>query len=215
VDSIRTTLCCALLSCAGIDLQAPSIAAILSTQSPIFPSILRIPPSVTLSLLSDYSWDITESTRVVTVSSLGIFAMHASILILVAPYLFASSIQAACTSSTTSTIDIQNALTQGGEGYTLQLCQGETYNLDQVLNYTAANQVRSASNLSSVQQVADFVGNLDRGLPDGREASTFSCRRFQRQHCSQSHRFESIGCKTAECPGIFTFYSPHNHIIDR
>ena len=68
--------------------------------------------------------------------------MHASILVLVAPYLFGTYIQAACTSSTSSTTDIQNALTQGGEGFTLQLCQGETYNLDQVLNYTAANQVR-------------------------------------------------------------------------
>jgi hypothetical protein len=49
--------------------------------------------------------------------------------------------QAACTPGTTSTEALQSALQSGGEGYVLQLCAGETYNLQQVLNYTAANQV--------------------------------------------------------------------------
>lgn len=48
---------------------------------------------------------------------------------------------AACTPSSTSTEGLQSALTSGGEGYVLQLCAGETYSLQQTLNYTAANQV--------------------------------------------------------------------------
>lgn len=70
-------------------------------------------------------------------------AMHAVIYALVAPYLLSQSVRAACTASSSSTTDLQSALQQGGDGYTLQLCAGDTYNLDQVLNYTAPNQVSS------------------------------------------------------------------------
>jgi hypothetical protein len=59
---------------------------------------------------------------------------------LVIPYLLPTC-SAACTPSSTSTEDLQSALTSGGEGYVLQLCAGETYSLQQPLNYTAANQV--------------------------------------------------------------------------
>jgi hypothetical protein len=59
---------------------------------------------------------------------------------LVIPYLLPTC-SAACTPSSTSTEGLQSALTSGGEGYVLQLCAGETYSLQETLNYTAANQV--------------------------------------------------------------------------
>jgi hypothetical protein len=64
---------------------------------------------------------------------------------LVLPYLLVSWAEAACTPSTSSTGDLQNALQQGGQGYTLQLCAGETYSLQQALNYTAPDQVSRIS----------------------------------------------------------------------
>jgi hypothetical protein len=59
---------------------------------------------------------------------------------LVIPYLLPTC-SAACTPSSTSTEGLQSVLTSGGEGYVLQLCAGETYSLQETLNYTAANQV--------------------------------------------------------------------------
>lgn len=69
--------------------------------------------------------------------------MYALLLAIAGLCFTPSYVRAACMSSSSSTTDLQNALEQGGEGYTLQLCAGETYSLDQVLNYTAPNQVRS------------------------------------------------------------------------
>lgn len=95
---------------------------------------------------------------------------------LVLPYLL-STANAACTSSTSSTNDLQSALEQGGEGYILQLCAGETYNLDQVLNYTAPNQVSYLPFQSGIKLI--LKGNIYRGIPDGRDASYASCGRVQ------------------------------------
>jgi hypothetical protein len=71
---------------------------------------------------------------------------------LVIPYLLPTC-SAACTPSSTSTEGLQSALTSGGEGYVLQLCAGETYSLQETLNYTAANQV--SLNVMSVIMLAD------------------------------------------------------------
>jgi hypothetical protein len=71
---------------------------------------------------------------------------------LVIPYLLPSC-NAACTPSSTSTEGLQSALTSGGEGYVLQLCAGETYSLQETLNYTAANQV--SLNIMSGSMLAD------------------------------------------------------------
>ena len=81
---------------------------------------------------------------------------------LVIPYLLPTC-SAACTPSSTSTDDLQSALKSGGEGYVLQLCAGETYSLQQTLNYTAANQV---SPLTGPVICRLIVGNLNRGISD-------------------------------------------------
>ncbi|KAK8858694.1 hypothetical protein IAR55_002923 [Kwoniella newhampshirensis] len=47
---------------------------------------------------------------------------------------------AACTPNTSDTSALQALIQQGGAGYTLQLCAGQTYNLTDALNYTAVNQ---------------------------------------------------------------------------
>lgn len=47
----------------------------------------------------------------------------------------------ACVPNTTSTTDLQASLTSGGANYTLSLCAGSTYTLDDVLNMTAPGQV--------------------------------------------------------------------------
>ena len=52
---------------------------------------------------------------------------------------------AGCTANTTSTVDLQNELQDGGPGHILSLCAGQTYSLSGVLNYTAANQVGGRS----------------------------------------------------------------------
>ncbi|WWD18586.1 hypothetical protein CI109_103039 [Kwoniella shandongensis] len=64
------------------------------------------------------------------------FAFSTVLALLSAP-LFAS---AACTPNTSDTSALQSLIQQGGAGYTLQLCAGQTYNLTDTLNYTAANQ---------------------------------------------------------------------------
>ncbi|WVF68703.1 hypothetical protein IAT40_003475 [Kwoniella sp. CBS 6097] len=53
---------------------------------------------------------------------------------------YAISVSAACTSNQTDTDGLQKLLKDGGEGYTLQLCAGMVYELQDSLNYTAANQ---------------------------------------------------------------------------
>ena len=55
---------------------------------------------------------------------------------------------AACTSNASSTDELQTLLQNGGEGYTLSLCSGQTYNLSKILNYTAASQVSYHSSVS-------------------------------------------------------------------
>lgn len=100
--------------------------------------------------------------------------MHAIIYALVAPYLLSHTVQAACTPSSSSTADLQNALQQGGDGYVLQLCPGETYNLDQVLNFTAANQVNTVVTLLSLNQLK-AAGNIHRRVPYGWEPSNVEC----------------------------------------
>ncbi|WWC88500.1 uncharacterized protein L201_003411 [Kwoniella dendrophila CBS 6074] len=47
---------------------------------------------------------------------------------------------AACTSNTTDTSGLQKLIHDGGAGYKLQLCAGQTYELSEQLNYTAMNQ---------------------------------------------------------------------------
>jgi hypothetical protein len=80
---------------------------------------------------------------------------------LVIPYLLPTC-SAACTPSSTSTEGLQSALTSGGEGYVLQLCAGETYSLQQTLNYTAANQV--SLNIMSGGMLADFRKSPQRAI---------------------------------------------------
>jgi hypothetical protein len=67
--------------------------------------------------------------------------LSAFIYTLALRYLLLARTEAACTPSSSSTEDLQNALQGGGDGYILSLCAGETYSLQQVLNYTAPNQV--------------------------------------------------------------------------
>jgi hypothetical protein len=49
--------------------------------------------------------------------------------------------EGACVANTSSSTDLQSALTQGGPGHILSLCPGQVYKLQGALNYTAANQV--------------------------------------------------------------------------
>jgi len=49
--------------------------------------------------------------------------------------------QAACIDNTTNTQGLQNLLTEGGAGYTLSLCAGQVYAIDQSLNFTNTSQV--------------------------------------------------------------------------
>ena len=51
------------------------------------------------------------------------------------------SILAACTSNSSSTADLQSLLQNGGQGYKLQLCKEQVYNVTAPLNFTAASQV--------------------------------------------------------------------------
>lgn len=67
------------------------------------------------------------------------------------------SIKAACTANTSSTTDIQNLLQTGGKGYTLSLCQSQTYSLDNILNFTAANQEISTENYPTDDTRATLV----------------------------------------------------------
>lgn len=50
-------------------------------------------------------------------------------------------VHADCTANSSTTDDLQRLLTDGGAGYKLSLCAGQTYNLDKILNYTAVGQV--------------------------------------------------------------------------
>jgi len=52
---------------------------------------------------------------------------------------------AACTPNTTDTNGLQLLLQEGGAGAILSLCQGQTYNLTQTLNFAAQYQVRPAT----------------------------------------------------------------------
>ncbi|WRT67893.1 uncharacterized protein IL334_004867 [Kwoniella shivajii] len=49
-------------------------------------------------------------------------------------------VSAACTSNTTDTAGLQQLIQAGGEGYKLQLCAGQIYEISEQLNYTALNQ---------------------------------------------------------------------------
>jgi hypothetical protein len=59
--------------------------------------------------------------------------------------LLSTPVYAACIPNTTDTPGLQNYLTSGGQSYTLSLCQGEVYNLTDILNYTAPYQVSHCS----------------------------------------------------------------------
>ncbi|KIR42915.1 hypothetical protein I307_05080 [Cryptococcus deuterogattii 99/473] len=59
-----------------------------------------------------------------------------SFLILIFPFF----VSAACTDNSTDTAGLQKLLTDGSDGYKLQLCQNQIYSLTDVLNYTASNQ---------------------------------------------------------------------------
>ncbi|GFZ45090.1 hypothetical protein JCM24511_02816 [Saitozyma sp. JCM 24511] len=54
--------------------------------------------------------------------------------------LLTTPVHAACIPNTTDTPGLQNYLTSGGQSYTLSLCQGQVYNLTDILNYTAPYQ---------------------------------------------------------------------------
>ncbi|RSH91031.1 hypothetical protein EHS25_010207 [Saitozyma podzolica] len=54
--------------------------------------------------------------------------------------LLSTPVHAACIPNTTDTPGLQNYLTSGGQSYTLSLCQGQIYNLTDILNYTAPYQ---------------------------------------------------------------------------
>ncbi|WWC70872.1 uncharacterized protein I206_104824 [Kwoniella pini CBS 10737] len=54
--------------------------------------------------------------------------------------ILAITASAACTPNTVDTAGLQKLITDGGAGYTLQLCSSQIYELSEQLNYTAANQ---------------------------------------------------------------------------
>jgi hypothetical protein len=66
--------------------------------------------------------------------------------------LLSTPVHAACIPNTTDTPGLQNYLTSGGQSYTLSLCQGQVYNLTDILNCTAPYQVSRFS--ASVARVA-------------------------------------------------------------
>jgi hypothetical protein len=74
----------------------------------------------------------------------------------------ASIVHADCTANTSSTDDLQRLLTEGGQGYKLSLCAGQTYTLDKILNYTAVGQVGDPP-------------------PPPRKSVWLSCRRYQQR----------------------------------
>jgi hypothetical protein len=67
--------------------------------------------------------------------------------------LLTTPVHAACIPNTTDTPGLQNYLTSGGQSYTLSLCQGQVYNLTDILNYTAPYQV-SPHSPASVGHIA-------------------------------------------------------------
>lgn len=82
---------------------------------------------------------------------------------------FTASAQAACTDSSSTTAQLQSLLTEGGQGYTLSLCQNQVYYLSDTLNYTASGQVslwRTAEGLAEA-----CTGNINRRISYRRDAS--------------------------------------------
>ncbi|WVQ96238.1 hypothetical protein IAU59_003342 [Kwoniella sp. CBS 9459] len=72
-------------------------------------------------------------------------------------YCAISGVSAACTSNQTDTDGLQKLLTDGGAGYTLQLCAGMVYELQDSLNYTAANQEISTEGYPTDESRATLV----------------------------------------------------------
>lgn len=78
------------------------------------------------------------------------------LLNLILPFLL-PHVCAACSPNTTNTAGLQSLLQSGGAGYTLQLCQGQIYNITSTLNYTAANQVSGLMALTPASGVSSTV----------------------------------------------------------
>ncbi|WWC62702.1 uncharacterized protein I303_105299 [Kwoniella dejecticola CBS 10117] len=66
--------------------------------------------------------------------------MRYTIASIIASAILTISASAACTPSSVDTAGLQKLITDGGAGYTLQLCASQVYELSEQLNYTAANQ---------------------------------------------------------------------------
>ncbi|EIW73463.1 hypothetical protein TREMEDRAFT_14833, partial [Tremella mesenterica DSM 1558] len=73
-----------------------------------------------------------------------------------------SAVYAACIPSTTSTDDLQSLFQKGGVNYILSLCPNQTYNLTQILNYTAAGQEISTEGYpTDVSRATLLVGGFN------------------------------------------------------
>lgn len=92
-----------------------------------------------------------------------------SFLILISPFF----VSAACTDNLTDTAGLQKLLTDGSDGYKLQLCQNQIYSLTNTLNYTASNQVCQNCCFFMVKLLYSvnfriLLGNFYRGVSDWR-----------------------------------------------
>ena len=131
--------------------------------------------------------------------------------------------QAACVDNTTNTQGLQNLLTEGGAGYTLSLCAGQVYAIDQSLNFTNTSQVSTFSldqpsvayrpiyetNRKSVPKAiqlilpeppsSSLVLNLQRETIPSLSSVTARLVRLHGSHTSRSMGTEGIEGKARSC----------------